>query len=319
MNKFSLPSLQTLRTFESCYRLGSFTKAAAELNISQGAVSQHIKSLEIRLGFAVFLREERSITPTPSGTALLQVVNESLTRITEIIYAERSKQCEDELIVSALPGFAIRWLFPRLINFEKVIPDVRISVNAISNPMDFSLHHAHLAIVYTHEPVSPSNHTEPGLFGESVFPVCSPAFAATHGLSGSKEGISLFVDKLPGLTLLYDESSALQPYTDIWSYWAESQGVDLTKSLVQKYSQSNITLQLAELGHGVAMGRTSLVMDAIKEGQLIQLQPAQIQNPCQYRLQVYPGLSKHRGVEGFTKNLRLMTKAIEEFESNYLY
>ncbi|KEI70033.1 LysR family transcriptional regulator [Endozoicomonas elysicola] len=319
MNKFSLPSLQTLRTFESCYRLGSFTKAAGELNISQGAVSQHIKSLEIRLGFAVFLREGRRIVPTPSGRALLHVVNESLTRITEVIYAERSKQCEDELIVSSLPGFAIRWLFPRLVNFEKVIPDVRLSVNAISNPMDFSLHHAHLAIVYTHEAVSSSDSSESGLFSESIFPVCSPAFAEAHGLNGNKDDASRFINRLPELTLLYDISSARQAHTDIWSYWADSQGVDLTKSHVQKYSQSNITLQLAELGHGVAMGRTSLVMDAIRKGQLIQLQPAQIRNPCRYHLQIYPGLSRHRGVEIFSKTLRLMTQEIEEFENSYLY
>ncbi|WP_257263240.1 LysR family transcriptional regulator [Endozoicomonas sp. ONNA2] len=313
MNKFSLPSLQTLRTFESCYRLGSFTRAAAELNVSQGAVSQRIKTLEVRLGFAVFLREGRSIVPTPSGRALLQVVNESLTRINEVIYAERSRQCEDELIVSCLPGFAIRWLFPRLINFEQVMPDVRLSVNAISNPVEFSLHHAHLAIVYTQD--SPDS----GLFTEAIFPVCSPAFAQAHGFQGNTDDVSQFINKLPELTLLYDVSSAMHTYSDIWAYWAKSRGVDLTKSHVQKYRQSNITLQLAELGHGVAMGRTSLVMDAIKKGQLIQLQPARVLNPCRYHLQTYPGLSRHRGVEIFSEQLRLMTEEIDAFARNYLY
>ena len=307
---FALPSLQTLRIFESAYRLGSFTRAGEELGISQGAVSQNIKTLEIRLGFPVFVREGRSIVPTDSGTALLHTVTESLNRIESVIAVERHKHKTSELTISAHPGFAIRWMFPRLIHFEQAHPDITISINTISDPTNFALHHAHCAINY-----APREKGGTYLFDEHLFPVCSPEFAEQYQLDSSEH----FIQCLPDIMLLSDSSLTENRYQDSWAYWADKAGIALPRKLFSQHGLSNITLQLAELGRGVALGRTSLVMDAIQSGRLVQLFPAIVQNPYGYRLQKHPGLFNHALTEAFEQNLKTLTKEIDEFSTSVLF
>ncbi|MCV6587910.1 MAG: LysR family transcriptional regulator [Marinobacterium sp.] len=95
-----------MRVLESCYRPNSFIRAANELGIRQGAVSQQIWSLEQRLGFAAFLREGCTTRPTQSGEALVDAVREGFGYIAEVIELEKRKQCENERVISVLPGFA---------------------------------------------------------------------------------------------------------------------------------------------------------------------------------------------------------------------
>ncbi len=311
MNMIALPSLQTLRIFESAYRLGSFTKAGEELGISQGAVSQNIKTLEIRLGFLVFFREGRSIIPTPSGTALRHTVSESLSRIESVIAIERQKHKADELIISAHPGFAIRWMFPRLTEFERALTNIKFTINTVSAPTNFALHHAHCAIDY-----APREQNKTYLFDEHLFPVCSPEFAVKSGLAD--KGKKKLLQCLPNLTLLTDSSQLVNQDQDNWTYWANQVGVELSGQVFKRHKLSNITLQLAELGHGVALGRTSLVMDAIQSGRLVQLFPSQVRNPYGYTLQVHPGFFNYALIRDFEKLLKIQTLKISQFEDNSL-
>ena len=311
---FRIPSVQTLRVLEACYRLNSFTRAGDELGISQGAVSQQIKSLEQRLGFAVFVREGRSIRPTHSGEQLVHAVRQGFGHIADVIAQEKRKQQHNELLISVLPGFAIRWLFPRLMSFEQENPAYRLTVNAISHPDHFSLHHGHAAVVYREVA-----DTDTGVFfSEHMYPVCSPEYAHQHQL---KNGESV-LKHWQLLNLLRDTSPTAARYSDGWSYWQESVALQQdsmsddedSQTIRQRYSQANITLQLAELGHGLALGRTSLVMDAIKERKLVAFGELAVKNPCRYQLVLNPEIPESEAILAFRQWLTRQTQVIREFE-----
>lgn len=307
---FILPSFQSLKIFEAAARLASFTKAADELGISQGAVSQHIKSLEIRAGFDVFERTGRRIILTSSGQALLDAVKHGLGHIQHTIEVEKRKQQTNEVVISSLPGFAIRWLLPRIMSFNEAYPNLRVSVNTVTSPLDFSLYHAHAGLYYGSKDSKTGEKT--GLFTEHLVPVCSAKFAAQHKLDLPLSQAQL--EKLVDLPLLGDLSPVSPPFDDTWSYWAQESGVSLSLENISRQSQSNITLQLAELGHGVAIGRTSLVMDAIQQGSLVPLTRAQVKNPCYYRLIANPAMPKHKALEVFMSWLESQSEEIDRFK-----
>ncbi|MGB1236853.1 MAG: LysR substrate-binding domain-containing protein [Pseudomonadales bacterium] len=281
---FRLPSIQTLRIFECAARHASFTKAADELGISQGAVSQHIKTLEIRVGFSVFSRTGRAIALNSSGQALLESTVQNLGALQRTIEQERRRQHSDELIISVLPGFAIRWLFARLMSFNAAYPDIKLSLNTVAKPLDFELYHAHAAIAYA--PLEQRAKSAEPLFEEYLFPVCSPAFAAQHKLTPPLENDTL--THLLTLPLLGDSSPTAADYSDTWNYWLACEGLSLSGAHIPCQTQSNMTLQLAELGHGIAMGRSSLVIDAIARDELIGLTEPVHRNPSQYFVQRNP-------------------------------
>ncbi|WP_261843956.1 LysR substrate-binding domain-containing protein [Aliamphritea ceti] len=307
---FLLPSLQALKIFECTCRLSSFTKAAEELGVSQGAISQHIKGLEVRVGFEVFSREGRQISLTPAGAELLAAVKHGLNHIQHCIELERRKQHSNELVLSVLPGFAIRWLFPRLMAFNEAYPHIKISVNAVASPLDFDLYHAHAALAYGPKEIRSSKLS--ALFNEQLMPVCSPDFAHQHNLQPPLDQQQL--QQLAELPLLGDESPTPPPYGDTWGFWAEQVGIDLPTDKVGRHSQSNITLQLAELGHGIAIGRTSLVMDAVKRKQLTVLTDIYVDNPCSYFLCTNPAIPASSALHTFTDWLITSSKTIQAFQ-----
>jgi LysR family glycine cleavage system transcriptional activator len=309
---FRLPSLQSLRFFESAARLNSFTKAAAENGVSQGAVSQHIKSIEVRVGFEVFSRERRSVILTESGQELLNSLINNLSNIQRTIELERRKQQSNELIISVLPGFAIRWLFPRLMSFNARYPEIKIEVNTVSQPLDFNLYHAHAGIAYREN--KDKNNSITPLFSEDMFPVCSKKFASDHHLSLPLAGDKLC--QMQNLPLLADQVPATSSYPDTWSCWQQQLGLDSfnAKNYFSSQSQSNVTLQLAELGHGIAIGRTSLVMDALDSGVLVALSKDKVVNPCHYFISGNPAIVRSKALQLFEQWLIESCVQITEHE-----
>lgn len=306
---FILPSFQSLKIFEAAARLASFTQAADELGISQGAVSQHIKNLEIRAGFDVFERTGRRVVLTASGQVLLDAVKQGLGHIQQTIEVEKRKKQTNEILISSQPGFAIRWLLPRIMAFNEAFPKLRVSVNTVTSPLDFALYHAQAGLYYGSK--APMLKAGEKLFSEHLIPVCSPAFAAQHKLKIPLSKTQL--KKLESLPLLGDLSPVPPPFNDTWSYWAKESGITLSLDNIARQSQSNITLQLAELGHGIAIGRTSLVMDAIQAGSLMPLTKANVNNPCYYQLVVNPAMPKNKALETFAIWLEEQAKEIDSF------
>jgi LysR family transcriptional regulator, glycine cleavage system transcriptional activator len=168
----SLP-FAALRVFESVVRLNGFSRAADELGMSQSAVSQHVRVLEDWTGHRLLVRGARASFPTEEGRRLAQAVSDGLGRIGAICLDLRSRSAGGAtLAVSCLPGFAINWLFPRLIRFDQSHPEISVSISTDPRPVGFAGGEADVAIRY-------GMGKYPGLYVrkllvEYLTPVCSP-------------------------------------------------------------------------------------------------------------------------------------------------
>lgn len=252
-----------LRAFEAVVRLRGFGRAAEELGISQSAVSQHVRMLEDWTGQRLLVRGPRESLPTEDGRRLAEAVAEGLGRISDLCLALRARNSAAEAIsISCLPGFAINWLFPRLIRFDQQHPDIAVSISTDSRPVSFADGAVDVAIRY-------GMGGYPGLYvrkllDESLVPVCAPAL-----LRGGPplRGVA----DLAHHTLLVDDLKPVGGRPPTWAFWAEQSGVTLPRpARMRRFGQSNMVIQAAIEGLGVALGRDALVMDALAEGRLVR-------------------------------------------------
>jgi LysR family glycine cleavage system transcriptional activator len=132
-----LPPLSALRAFDASARHGSFTRAAAELHVTHGAVSRHVAALEAHFGKALFIRHARGVSPTEVGRRFQEAVADALDRLAagarEVRGAENTARTE----VSVLPSFATRWLLPRLPRFKRTHPGFEIHIRTEHELVDF--------------------------------------------------------------------------------------------------------------------------------------------------------------------------------------
>ena len=264
-----------LRAFESVVRLGGFSRAADELGISQSAVSQHVRLLEDWTGQRLLVRGPRASTPTDEGRRLAAAVAEGLGRIGEVCQDLRGRsRGGDTLAVSCLPGFAINWLFPRLIRFDQAHPEIPVSISTDPRPITFAGGEADVAIRYGMGQY-PGLHVR-RLLGESLTPVCAP------GLLRAGPPLRDPAD-LARHTLLVDELKPVGGRLPNWDFWAAQSGVVLPRpARLRRFGQSNMVVQAAVEGLGVALGRDALVMDALADGRLVRPFPQLAPVPSDY-------------------------------------
>src|SRR5215475_9805191 len=167
-----LPPLNGLKAFEAAARSESFTRAANELNVTQGAVSHQVKALENILGLKLFHRERQRLMLTETGRNYLAVIRDALDRIA--VGTERLMQRQESgvLTVSTSPDFAAKWLVNRLSRFAEKCPGVDLRVSATTQYVDFARDDVDVAIRH-------GDGDWPGfdverLYSERLFPVCSP-------------------------------------------------------------------------------------------------------------------------------------------------
>src|SRR5688572_17106449 len=133
-----LPSLNALKAFEAAARHESFTKAAGELFVTQGAVSHQVKALEQELGVSLFRREKQRLVITDAGRRYLEVVRDAFDRLA--LGTERLLEQHETgvLTVSTSPNFAAKWLVHRLGHFAEAHPGIRLRVSASMHHVDFA-------------------------------------------------------------------------------------------------------------------------------------------------------------------------------------
>jgi len=269
----SLP-FTSLRAFEAVARLHSFSEAAAEIGVSQSAVSQQVRVLEEWLGQPLLVRAARSSRPTEEGARLARVIAEGLGGIVEACEKVReARRAERTVTINCLPGFAFIWLFPRLLSFDLVHPNITIS---ITTETGIAGSRADLAIRYGNGR-APGFVAEP-LLGETVFPVCAPSLL--RGEAPVRD-----VADLARHTLLRDEFSATTADPPTWEFWAAAHGLSLPKPVRSRtFGQSNLVVQAAISGLGVALGRTPLVDVALQEGRLVRPFGEDMRSMCKYWL-----------------------------------
>lgn len=258
-----LPPLSALCAVEAVARLGSVTRAAGELGLTQSAISHNIRLVEEALGVVLFRRDTTGTVVLARGEVLGAAIHDGLSRIADALNAVRRNDTGPELTVSILPGFAIKWLFPRLIDFDKVHSGVELSITATANLADFEAGHATVALRYGTGNY-PGLHVE-RLFGEDMFPVCAPDYAEKHALP--LDGPS----DLGRHVLIHDDIWPLLQNVPGWRTWLDAAGCpDIQADKGRHYSQSNLSIQAAVAGFGICLGRSPLVLDDLREKRLVK-------------------------------------------------
>lgn len=269
-----------LRAFEVVVRRSSFSAAAEELGVSQSAISQQVKALEEWLGQDLLTRGARQSVPTRDGETLARAIAEGLGRISETCIALRDrKRSNNTIVISCLPGFAFTWLFPRLLRFDMEHPELSISITTDTGQHPFTARQADIGIRYGFGD-SPGFHVE-RLMEERIFPVCAPALITPD----APANVEAF---LATNTLLHDELADFKGSQPTWSYWAQECGVDQPKPAgSRRFGLSNMVIEAAINGLGVALGREPLVIDALFAGRLVRPYPQIAKSQLSYWL-VYP-------------------------------
>src|SRR5438477_1347811 len=167
-----LPPLNALKAFEAAARHESFTRAAEELCVTQGAVSHQVKALEAELGIKLFNRERQRLIITEAGRDYLTVLRDAFDRIA--VGTERlvQRQTSGVLTVSTSPDFAAKWLVNRLGRFAEAHPGIDLRVSATLHHIDFAREDVDLAV--RHGDGSWPGHDVIRLCAEQLFAVCSP-------------------------------------------------------------------------------------------------------------------------------------------------
>lgn len=250
-----MPPLNALRAFEAAARHLSFTKAAAELNVTQAAISHQVKALEERLAAPLFRRGNQSLSLTDAGTDLLPHLTEAFDRIAVATDRLTERRHASHLNITTLPSFASKWLVARLSRFRERYPDLEVRLDSSQGLVDFSREDVDLAIRFGlgHWPGLRTDR----LMAEWVRPVCSPAL-----LSAARP--LLTPEDICHHTLLHDN------YEVDWPTWlraANVRGVDPYRG--PRFTDSALVLQAAIAGHGIALSRVSLAADDVATGLLV--------------------------------------------------
>ncbi len=268
-----LPPLLALRAFDAAANYLSFSKAAVELNVTHGAVSRQVRSLEQYLGVQLFRRVNRTVVLTEAGQLYYFAVRDLLDGLVAATRQLHARERSGVLTVSTLDSFAVKWLLPRLARFRTQHPesDVRLSTGDLI--ADFARDGIDIAV--RHGQGNYPGLAAERLMTEELYPVCSPKL-----LEGSYPLKS--PDDLRHHTLFHDGKR------DDWQVWLKAAGVDnVDHTRGPTYPYSNMGIQGAIQGEGVALARSSLVEDDLKSGHLIK--PFEISLPVEFAYYVvYP-------------------------------
>lgn len=255
ISRTHIPDLVVLQAFESAARHGSFTQAAAELNLTQSAVSRQIRSLELQLGVNLFERVRRQVILSATGRSLLPSVIRLLGQSEALVQqAMASADGRTTLSIAALPTFASRWLLPRLGDFAARHPDIVVNIAAHSEPFDLTEEDFDLAIHYG-QPVW-ARATCTYLCSEVILPVASPALLASHPVTE--------VDDFASTPLLHLATRPRQ-----WADWFEENGG--TGSIGyhgHRFDQFNMMIEAAIIGLGFALLPKYLIEEELEAGRL---------------------------------------------------
>ena len=256
-----IPPVASMRALEAAIRHESFSAAAEELGVTQSAISHKIKELEGHLGVPLFRRLARGTIPTESARTLGRAISSGTAIIHDAVEEIMGRNAGDTLTISALPGFAVQWLFPRLIDFDERNPGISISLGTSDKLTDIASGEADMAIRYGRGNYSGVRVEK--LMDDHMFPVCSASYLSEHGLIESPAD-------LRNHTLLIDETRVIDGYEPSWRRWFELADLPFTRSAnFKKFGQSNMVIQAALAGRGVALGRSPLVIDEILAGNLV--------------------------------------------------
>jgi DNA-binding transcriptional LysR family regulator len=259
-NRNALPALDLLVGFEAAARHLSFTKAGEELYLTQSAVSRQIKELEDQLGVQLFQRRHRALALTEAGHQFYAAAAQALSTMRTATDRLRAGAGKKALSVTTTHSFASLWLIPRLAGFTRDHPGVDVRITADTKVQDLERDGLDLAL--RHGPASLAGPGAIRLFGEKVFPVCSPKLL-------KKTPLQKPADLRNHVLLQYDDPDVRHPWLH-WKTWLEVERlVELKPAGTLSFSGYEQIIPAAVAGHGVALGRSPLVNALIRSGELV--------------------------------------------------
>ncbi len=256
-----LPPLNALRAFEAAGRRLSFTKAAEELNVTPGAVSQQIRHLEEFAGAPLFRRTGRQVLLTDMGQATLPPLTAAFENMLEAVNIMRAPIKRNRLMVSCAPSLAAKWLSHRLDGFQKLNPEAEVWVSADFALVDFTGPDIDLAIRYGGGGYEGLRYEK--LMSETVLPVCSPE------LINGPNPIAKPEDLLKH-TLLHDESPENDPSCPDWKTWLAARNVDASPAAQgPRFNQASMVVEAAAAGRGIALAKKAIAASDLESGRLV--------------------------------------------------
>ncbi|MDP3226736.1 MAG: LysR family transcriptional regulator [Acidovorax sp.] len=244
--------LNALRAFEASARHLNLTRAAAELHVTQTAVSQHIRNLEERLGKPLFRRLPRGLALTDEGQALLPVVSESFTNLAHALEKLGDTRPREVLTVGAVGTFAVGWLLPRLRDFQQACPFVDLRLLTHNNRVDMAGEGLDYAIRFG-DGAWHGTHAE-RIMDAPMSVMCTPALA--HGLRTAAD-----LARLP----------LLRSYrADEWSAWFSAAGLPCPVLRGPVFDSSLTLAEAAAQGAGAALLPVALFTRELRQGRLVQ-------------------------------------------------
>jgi DNA-binding transcriptional LysR family regulator len=255
------PPIHALRAFEAAARHLNYSRAAAELSLTHGAISHHVARLERDLGgVRLFERDGQRMLLTDAGQVLVLDVRRALRLLSDAFESVRARPRAQEkdrsLTISVLPSFAARWLVPRLPAFQALDPDLSISIRPT----------AALAVMDGRDGVDLAIRYGPGrwpglksapLLAGTLFPVCAPAYRDRHAIERPADLLRLRLLRCP---------------RQRWATWfAASALQELEPDLGPSFDDASLLVQAAIDGQGVALARAALVVDDLASNRLVRL------------------------------------------------
>lgn len=288
-----LPSLNALRAFEAVARHLSLTRAAEELHVTPAAVSHQIRALEADLGVTLLRRVRRDFRLTDAAQAGLPPLREAFDLLGEAVERMREGRSDRLLTVSVLPSFAATWLVPRLSGFQALHPELDVLLDTTDRLIDPRREAIDLGIRFGAGDYPGLEVTQ--LFGDDIFPVCSPELLrGPHPLSSPAD--------LTHHNLLHvDWTPFIIAETGDWGTWLLAAGYDdqVDASRGPRFSHTNLALQAAVHGQGVAIGSTKLAEEDLAAGRLVRPFEVSVAVNFCYYVVTAPGAAARPKVKAF--------------------
>lgn len=263
-----LPSPTALLAFEASARFLSFKRAAKELNVSPAAVSRQIQNLETYVGLPLFHRLHRQVALTGAGEKLFAPVNQGFAGMVAALASLRAGDQDRQVTIGTTVGFAFFWLMPRLYRFSDAWPEIILNQVVSDEPVDMSDGRVDLAIRYGggQWPDLESRY----LFGDRVYPVCSPSYIA-------KAGQPVTVADLADHALIDIYGIPGDQWLD-WPTWFRYVGHRPT-GIRSRFLNYVIGVQMALNGQGFVLGWHSFVGEMVREQRLVRPLDVEIRSP----------------------------------------
>jgi LysR family glycine cleavage system transcriptional activator len=281
--------LDLLHTFEAAARHLSFTRAGAELFLSQSAISRQVQQLEESVGAPLFERRHRALALTEAGRILQRAVEDSLERLRDAAARVRSTAGRQQLTITCTPGFASFWLIPRLAGFTAAHPEVDVRISATLDLVDLRRAGVDLAVRF----VPCTEGVGPLLFEEEVQPMCAPRL-----LRDPARPLKTPQD-LERHTLLTVELRDA-PLTVDWEPWLVLMGLPaLHMAHTVRFTQYAEAVAAAVSGQGVVIGRLPILAELVRQKKLVAPFRSAAASRRGYFVTLAPHAAQHAGARAF--------------------